>query len=133
MHSVSQPRMHDDEVDTDADLVRRLLASQQPQWAELPVERVVSAGTDNAIYRLGDDLAVRLPRIHWAVEAVVKEQRWLPYLAPALPLPVPVPIAVGTPDDEFPYPWSIVPWLPGELATLERLDDPVRAARDLAT
>ena len=70
---VSQPRMHDDEVDTDVDLVRRLLASQFPQWAELPIARVASAGTDNAIYRLGDDLAVRLPRIHWAVDNVAKE------------------------------------------------------------
>ena len=132
MQSVSQPRMHDDEVDTDADLVRRLLASQHPQWAELPVERVPSAGTDNAIYRLGDDLAVRLPRIHWSVDNVAKEQKWLPVLAPHLPLAVPVPVAAGEPDEAFPYPWGVVQWLPGELATLDRLDDPVQAALDLA-
>ena len=129
---VSQPRMHDDEVDTDADLVRRLLASQFPQWAELPIERVVSAGTDNAIYRLGDDLAVRLPRIHWAVDNVAKEQKWLPVLAPHLPLAVPLPVAAGEPEEAFPYPWGVVQWLPGELATLDRLHDPVQAALDLA-
>ena len=129
---VSRSRMHDDEVDTDADLVRRLLASQFPQWAELPIERFQSAGTDNAIYRLGDDLAVRLPRIHWAVDNVAKEQKWLPVLAPHLPLAVPLPVAAGEPEDAFPYPWGVVQWLPGELATLDRLDDPVKAALDLA-
>ncbi|MBA2624755.1 MAG: aminoglycoside phosphotransferase family protein [Acidimicrobiia bacterium] len=124
--------MHDDEVHTDADLVRRLLESQHPQWAALPIERVASAGTDNAIYRVGDDLAVRLPRIQWAVDHVAKEQRWLPVLAPHLPLAVPLPVAAGAPEEAFPHPWGVVQWLPGELATLDRLDDPVRAALDLA-
>jgi aminoglycoside phosphotransferase (APT) family kinase protein len=124
--------MHDDEVDTDTRLVRRLLASQFPRWADLHIERVSSAGTDNAIYRLGDDLAVRLPRIHWAVDLVTKEHKWLPVLAPFLPLAVPVPVAAGEPEEQFPYPWGVVQWLPGELATLDRLDNPVEAARDLA-
>ena len=129
---MSLRRVHEDEVATDADLVRRLLANQHPQWAELPIERVASAGTDNAMYRLGDDLAVRLPRIHWAVDNVEKERRWLPILAPHLPLAVPLPVATGEPEAAFPYPWAVVRWLPGELATLDRLDDPVRAALDLA-
>jgi aminoglycoside phosphotransferase (APT) family kinase protein len=124
--------MHVDEVDTDVDLVRALLASQHPQWARLPIARVTSAGTDNAMYRLGDDLAVRLPRIHWAVDNIAKERKWLPILAPHLPLAVPLPVAVGEPEAAFPHPWSVVQWLPGELATLERLDNPVRAALDLA-
>src|SRR4051812_47387287 len=124
--------MHDDEVETDADLVRALLKSQHPQWADLPIERVPSAGTDNAIYRLGDHLAARLPRIHWAVDNVAKEQRWLPVLAPHLPLAVPLPVAAGAPEDAFPYPWGVVQWLPGEMATLDRLDDPIQAATDLA-
>ena len=124
--------MHDDEVDTDADLVRRLLASQHPQWADLPIERVPSAGTDNAIYRLGDDLAARLPRIHWAVDNVAKEQTWLPILAPHLPLAVPLPVAAGKPTEEFPYPWGVVQWLPGEMASLDQLEDPVEAALELA-
>jgi aminoglycoside phosphotransferase (APT) family kinase protein len=125
--------MHDGEVETDCELVRRLLASQHPQWAELSIERVRSAGTDNAMYRLGDDLAVRLPRIDWAVETVAKEQHWLPLLAPHLPLSVPLPVAKGDPEDSFPYPWSVVRWVPGELATLDRLDDSQQAARALAT
>ena len=124
--------MHDDEVEVDCDLVRRLLESQFPQWAELPIDRVPSAGTDNAMFRLGDDLAVRLPRIHWAVDVVEKEQTWLPVLAPHLPLAVPLPVAVGAPDALFPYPWSVVQWLPGELASLDRLNDPTRAAVELA-
>ncbi len=125
-------RMHVGEVDTDAPLVRRLLREQHPQWADLPLQRVPSAGTDNAMYRLGDDLAVRLPRIGWAVDNVAKEQRWLPVLAPQLPLAVPRPVAEGAATEEFPYPWGVVEWLPGEMATLDVLDDPVRAARDLA-
>ena len=125
-------RMHVDEVDTDAELVRRLLRAQHPQWADLALRRVPSAGTDNAMYQLGDGLAVRLPRIDWAIDAVAKEQRWLPFLAPQLPLAVPEPVAEGQPTEEFPYPWGVVRWLPGELATLDRLADPEEAARDLA-
>jgi aminoglycoside phosphotransferase (APT) family kinase protein len=125
-------KMHENEVDTDAELARGLLVSQYPQWAALPIERVRSAGTDNAIYRLGDHLALRLPRIGWAVDIVAKEQQWIPVLAPHLPLAVPLPVAIGQPEEAFPYPWSVAQWLPGELATLERLDDPVQAAFDLA-
>jgi aminoglycoside phosphotransferase (APT) family kinase protein len=124
--------MHADEVDTDEDLVRGLLARQHPQWVDLPIERVPSAGTDNALYRLGDDLAVRLPRIHWAVDTVAKEQTWLPVVAPQLPLPVPLPVALGEPDATFPYPWGVVQWLPGNMASLDQLDDPVRSALELA-
>jgi aminoglycoside phosphotransferase (APT) family kinase protein/RimJ/RimL family protein N-acetyltransferase len=125
-------RMHVDEVETDADLVRRLLREQHPQWADRWIERVPSAGTDNAMYRLGDDLAVRLPRIDWAVQTVAKEQRWIPQLAPHLPLAVPLPVAQGEPTDAFPHPWGVVQWLPGRLATVDLLDDPEQAARDLA-
>jgi aminoglycoside phosphotransferase (APT) family kinase protein len=62
-------------VETDAALVRRLLAAQFPQWAHLSTEPVESAGTDNAIYRLGDEMSVRLPRIHWAAGQAEKERR----------------------------------------------------------
>ena len=92
-------KMHINEVDTDVSLVRRLLAAQFPHWADLPIEPVLSAGTDNAIYRLGDDMAVRLPRIHWATGQVDKEHRWLPRLAPLLPLAIPVPLAMGIPGE----------------------------------
>jgi len=176
--------MHTDELAINADLVRRLLAAQFPHWAELPLERVPSAGTDNAIFRLGDELALRLPRIHWAARQPQRERELLPLLAPHLPLPVPVPIATGEPwleaspaepatpgrttvapfappgleappaepatpgrttvapfappgleappGEGYPWHWSVVPWLEGENATLERLADPVAEAVRLA-
>jgi aminoglycoside phosphotransferase (APT) family kinase protein len=125
-------RMHADEVDTDPRLVRRLLAAQFPQWAGLSVRPVPSAGTDNALYRLGSDLAVRLPRIDWAVDDVAKEQRWLPLLAAHLPLAVPVPVGEGRPGEGYPWPWSVYRWLPGEDAAGGGLRDLAGAATDLA-
>ncbi len=125
-------KMHADEVDTDPSLVRRLLAAQFPQWGELPLQPVNSAGTDNAIYRLGDELSVRLPRIHWAVDQVEKEHRWMPRLAPHLPLTIPQPLALGDPAHGYPYRWSIYRWLSGQNRTLDQITDPRRAALDLA-
>lgn len=125
-------RMHADEFVTDVALVRRLLAAQFPAWASLRVERVESSGTDNAIYRLGDEMAVRLPRIPSAVAQVEKEFRWLPRLAPPLPLPIPLPLAKGSPCERYPWDWSVSRWLGGENATIERLGDPHQAANDLA-
>ena len=125
-------KMHADEVDTDISLVGRLVAAQFPRWAGLPIQPVRSAGTDNALYRLGDEMVVRLPRIHWAVAQVEKEQEWLPRLAPLLPLAIPVPLAQGTPADEYPWEWSVYRWLEGETATIERIADPGQAATDLA-
>jgi aminoglycoside phosphotransferase (APT) family kinase protein len=124
--------MHANEVHTDADLVRRLLATQFPHWADLPIEPVPSAGTDNALYRLGDDMAVRLPRIGWAVGQVEKEVRWLPLLAPYLPLDIPVPLATGEPAEGYPWRWGVYRWLDGEPATVDRVSDPRQAAVDLA-
>ena len=125
-------RMHVDEVGADVSLVGRLLAAQFPQWADLPIEPVSSAGTDNALYRLGDDMVVRLPRIHWATGQVDKEHRWLPRLARHLPLAIPVPLAKGTPGEGYPWQWSVYRWLEGETATLERIADPRQLAIDLA-
>lgn len=125
-------KMHADEVETDASLVRRLLAAQFPQWADLPIEPVPSAGTDNALYRLGNDLVVRLPRIHWAVGQVEKEHEWLPKLAPFLPLSLPAPLAMGQPGEGYPWRWSVYRWNPGESATLENITDACQAAMDMA-
>jgi aminoglycoside phosphotransferase (APT) family kinase protein len=125
-------KMHADEVETDVSLVSRLLAAQFPQWADLPIEPVDSAGTDNAIYRLGDDMAVRLPRIQGATGQVDKEHRWLPRIAPPLPLAIPVPLAKGAPGESYPWHWSVYQWLQGENATMERLADPRQAATELA-
>src|SRR4249919_55841 len=95
--------MHENELPTDAALVRRLLAAQFPQWADLPVEHVPSSGTVNALYRLGDDMVVRLPRMDWGAGGVAKDREWLSRLAPLLPVPIPVPLAQGAPDLEFPW------------------------------
>jgi aminoglycoside phosphotransferase (APT) family kinase protein len=125
-------RMHADEVEIDDTLVRRLLATQFPQWAELPLDRVRSAGTVNAIYRLGDELSVRLPLIPGGVDDVDHEHRWLPRLADRLPLAVPVPVAMGSPAAGFPFPWTVCRWVDGEHLPLDRLADPRQAALDLA-
>ncbi len=125
-------KMHAGEVMTDAGLVRRLLAGQFPRWADVSITPVPSAGTDNALYRLGEDLVVRMPRIAWATGQIDKERRWLPYLAPHLPLAIPSQVAVGEPAEGFPWRWSVYRWLDGENATLDRLSGPDRAARDLA-
>ena len=78
--------MHKDEVAVEEPLVRSLLRAQFPEWAELPLAPVESFGTDHAIWRLGDELALRLPRIGWAAELPKREAAWLPLLAPHLPL-----------------------------------------------
>lgn len=129
---MSHPRMHADELAIDVDLVRRLLARQFPRWAGLPIRQSEAAGTDNAIYRLGEDMAARLPRIGRAAGQVDKEHQWLPRLAQHLPLAVPVPMAKGMPGEGYPWNWSIVPWIEGEPATIERLTDPRQAVVDLA-
>ncbi len=125
------PKMHADEIDTDVALVRRLLAGEFPHWADLAIEPVVSYGTDHDIYRLGDDLAARLPRIGWATEQAAKEAKWLPRLAPHLPLAVPVQLAMGHPAAGYPFAWSVYEWLPGENAN-GTIDDLDQAAVDLA-
>ncbi len=124
-------RMHADEVPTDEELVTKLLTAQFPHWAQMPVRPVESSGTDHTIYRLGDDLAVRLPRIGWAVGQAVKEQRWLPGLAPLLPLKVPITLALGQPAEGYPWQWSVCTWLRGENATPDRFRDVREAAADL--
>lgn len=129
---MTEQKMHADEISTNLPLVRRLLLSQYPQWAELALQLVPSAGTDNAMYRLGPDLAVRLPRIEWAVADVSKEYTWLPRLAPHLPLPIPAPLALGQPSEDYPWPWAVYRWLDGEDATLDNIRDEHQLARDLA-
>ncbi len=124
--------MHEEEVEVDDALVHRLLASQMPDLVDRPLTIVEPWGTDNAIWRVGDDLVVRLPRIHWAAGQVELEATWLPRLAPHLPVAVPEPLRIGAPGDGYPYPWALHRWLPGEGAALERMTDPARFALDLA-
>ncbi len=86
---------------------------------------------DNAIYRLGEDMAVRLPRIPGATGQVDKEHQWLPRFAPLLPLSIPVPLAKGTPGEGYPWHWSVYRWLEGENATVERIANPRQLATEL--
>ncbi len=125
-------KMHPNEVNTDVSLVRSLLTSQFPHWAHLAIEPVRSAGTDNAIFRLGRDLSVRLPRIDWALGQVDKEHEWLPRLAPHLPLNIPIPLVKGQPDEGYPYHWSVYRWLEGENVSIDQILDPYQTATDLA-
>ena len=125
-------KMHEDEMETNTSLVKRLLTIQFPEWVDLPIEPVPSAGTDNALYRLGEDMVVRLPRIPGTTEQVDKEQQWLPILAALLPLTIPVPIAKGIPGEGYPWHWSIYPWLDGKNATNTRFTNPHQAVTKLA-
>ena len=123
--------MHVDELAIDEPLVRRLIAGQFPDWSALPLRRVEPQGTDNAIFRLGDQLSVRLRRRRGPTRPGGKEREWLPRLAPLLPCEIPVPVAQGRPGDRYPWFWEIHTWVEGETAPVEELDA-VQAARDLA-
>lgn len=108
------------EITITLDLVRSLLAGQHPDLADQPL-RLVDAGWDNQMVRLGDQLALRLPRRAAAAPLINNEQFWLPQLAPSLPLPTPLPLRVGQPGRGYPWPWSIVPWLAGQPADVAPL------------
>jgi aminoglycoside phosphotransferase (APT) family kinase protein len=125
-------RMHADEVHIDIPLVRRLLAVQFPHGADLPLKPVSPLGTDNAIYRLGDDMVVRLPRRERAHHTLEKELEWLPRLAPHLPLAIPIPKVRGTAAEGYPFTWSVYTWLRGENATEHVVTDLKQLAFDLA-
>jgi aminoglycoside phosphotransferase (APT) family kinase protein len=99
----------------DSAFVAGLLAEQHPDLAHLPL-RVVEAGWDHALFRLGEHLAVRLPRRALAAPLIVNEQRWLPHLAARLTLPIPAPLRIGTPARGYPWHWSVVPWMTGVAA-----------------
>jgi aminoglycoside phosphotransferase (APT) family kinase protein len=113
-------------------LVSRLVASQFPQWAHLPVTPVELDGWDNTTFRLGERLSVRLPSADAYVPQVDKEQRWLPRLGPQLPVAIPEPVARGEPGCGFPRPWSVYRWIAGEPGTVGRVADLNRFASELA-
>lgn len=123
--------LHADEIPSDPALVRRLLDRQRSPWAGSPIERVSSTGTENALYRVGPDVVVRLPRRPAATGPIEKEQRWLPALATVLPLAVPEPLGAFEPSETFPWAWSAFRWLDGHDAITEP-PDPAHLAFDLA-
>lgn len=119
-------------VTIDVPLVRRLVASQFPQWATLPVKPVALSGWDNRTFHLGDEVLVRMPSHAAYVLQVEKEHEWLPRLAPRLPLPIPVPLAKGKPAEGYPWPWSIYRWLDGEPLVTAPIADTCELATTLA-
>ncbi len=124
-------KMHADEIEVRASLVRALVDRQFPEWAGLPLQPVTAFGTDHRLFRLGEELLVRMPVYAGSAEQAVSDAAWLPRLAPHLPADVPVPVAVGEPDASFPFAWSVVPWLPGEPLEDIAVDRP-ELATDLA-
>lgn len=124
--------LHADEVEIDAALVGRLVASRFPVWRDLPLRRIASSGTDNAMFRLGRHLCLRLPRYPAAAALLGKEQHWLPRLAPHLPLAIPVPLATAPPGEGYPLAWSVCRWIPGEDAHRGPISDRNGAALTLA-
>jgi aminoglycoside phosphotransferase (APT) family kinase protein len=108
------------EVDITTDLVQLLLATQHPDLADLPLQ-LAESGWDNVIYRLGDTMAVRLPRRAAAADLIRHEQIWLPQIANRLPLPISAPLRTGTPTQGYPWHWSILPWLHGHPADQQAL------------
>jgi aminoglycoside phosphotransferase (APT) family kinase protein len=125
-------KMHDGELTIDAGLAARLVAGQYPELAGLPVSVVEPAGTVNAIFRLGSQYCVRLPRLRKWAQALERECHWLPRLAAHLPLAVPEPVAIGRPASAYPYSWAIYRWINGQPYADHLIDDEQQAATDLA-
>lgn len=123
--------MHTDEIEIDEALVGRLVREQFPNWAELPLQRIEPAGTDNAIFRLGSDLCVRLARREGPSTPGGPEYDWLPRLAPLLPFEIRSPVAQGRPTSDYPWFWDVHTWVDGETVLVESIDA-IQAARDLA-
>lgn len=123
--------LHDNEIAVDEATVRSLLAAQCPGWADMPL-RPAGAGTENTMYRLGDDLLVRLPRTADKAPALLKERRWLPRLAPLLTRPIPEPVHAGTPTAAYPVAWSVVRWIDGAQPGPGTVDDWPAFGADLA-
>ncbi len=124
--------MHADEIGVDRALAAKLVEAQFPDWSHLEIEPAKSLGTDNAIFRLGDHMGIRLPKIHWAVHQVETEFSWLARLAPDLPVRLPLPLAKGEPAMGYPYAWLIYEWLDGEDLQSANEGDPIQLARDLS-
>lgn len=119
-------------ITVDVEQVHQLIADQFPQWSNLRIRAVVNGGWDNWTFHLGSQMSVRLPSAAEYALAVEKEHRWLPWLAPQLPLPISIPLRKGKPSGNYPFVWSVYQWLDGDPVTANRIADPVRFALDLA-
>lgn len=122
--------LHDDEIPIDAPLVRALVDAELPEYAALPLRRLDASGSSNALFRLGDELLVRLPRQPGGSATIEKEARWVPVVGPLLPVPVPSVVAVGSPRLGYPERWSVVRWLPGDVPPAVGPDAPTGAGRE---
>src|SRR3954451_23097094 len=122
--------LHSDEIPIDADLVRCLVSRAMPAHADAPIRRLTSSGSTNALFRLGEDLLVRLPRQPGGSSNIVKEATWLPVLGPRLPVTVPDVIAVVEPYRASPERWSVVRWIDGAHPQVLDPDTPVDPRRD---
>lgn len=130
-------KMHDNEQEITLELVRSLLKKQCPQWAELELQPIHSSGTDNALFRLGDQYVVRIPRIEWSpgsvVDGINKEWLWLPQLARHLKIPISEPVFKGEPNETYPWSWSITKWNEGYNPAFEKENEYEHLAVDLAS
>jgi aminoglycoside phosphotransferase (APT) family kinase protein len=129
-------KMHENELEIDENLVHTLLKNQCPQWADLSISPIKSSGTDNALFRLGTEYVVRLPRIEWEPgsigKKINKEYEWLPKIAKCLDTPISFPIFKGNPSKDYPYPWLITQWEEGYNPDFENQNEYELLARDLA-
>ena len=123
--------LHHDELPIDADIAASLIRRDRPDWADLPLAPA-GGGTDNVMFRLGDDLLVRMPRTPGGVGSLRKERAWLPRLAPALTVRIPEPVHAGSPSDAYPLEWSVYRWIDGAPPTSDTVADWARFGADLA-
>lgn len=125
-------KMHKNEFLIDEALVTNLLKQQHPKLAELHLTKIKHYGTDNAIFRIGEEYAIRLPRVEYAAAQLEKEIKWLPKFAPHLPFAIPSPTKVGSPSEEFSNPWYVYHWIEGVDAYNTPPSDLNQLANDLA-
>lgn len=124
--------MSDQNILIDSDLVHNLLLTQFPKWKDLPIKKILPGGWDNRCFRLGEEMVVRLPSAQRYADKVAKEQEWLPKLEPHFNLKIPAPLAMGKPSNQYPWPWSIYRWIPGETVNDAKNVDKNGLAKSLA-
>lgn len=124
--------MHENELEIDENLVHTLLKHQCPKWANLPLKPIQSSGTDNTLFRLGNEYIVRLPRIEWATESIDKEYMWVPKISQFLQIPISKPIFKGHPDKTYPWSWLVTKWNEGHNPHFEKENEYELLAKDLA-